>query len=604
MSTNTNKEKALFKDKMHKYLQGFVLATKDLPFFSWFYNFLYSYAEKLFVRFARKAEKEVSSIPIIESIYLRRGGGRSELIPGASDLDFFIVLKTVSAEQEMLFLKEFWDRYSEKRLLFPFLGETLMGDRNELENWFQTRCVRAYETSHSWKLLWGENTLAKLPKPFAPDLRDIFSECLKCYWSLLQPVLKLQTENLENKIEANSYGAVHLRHAIKSAIDIFRMHYASELPAHQQEKIHKASRVELLEILPSNQYGGTILPRFKNLLELRSPIFADHEAFTHFSEIIYIAYQCLHQLASRLEKNSEEKETGQNWQVVYHAKKREVDAYSLSVRELFAERLLFRHNEIMSRVILSESTAHMYFPLHGIPSKEKFFELLYDLRDVSFSLDRFSVPMPVSDICFRQLEKTSLLDTPFHSFYSHKELVFEKDGNITTRDYNSPPPAIPENMLRKTFAELSFTLRLQPQPKQFEHFLEKIVTLALSLRISYGMGKIVTDFHSALDIFGQKYPSRSEHLRSQMSGYFYEKQAAEEELWGEMEGLLQKLETHDATRATFLRSQLQNIRATNALRSSSPTIATDLWINITPFLRMEMNAVKDRCFPVKPSLRL
>lgn len=581
------------------FLQSFVLSTKDLPVFSWIYTFLYSYAEKLFVRFALKAQKATSSVPIIESIYLRRGGGRGETLPGASDLDFFIVLKTVSAEQEMLFLKEFWARYSEKRRLLPFIGETLMGDRNELENWFQTRSVRAYETNYSWKRLWGEDSLAKLPKPLLPDPRDIFSECLKCYWSLLQPVLKLQTESSKNISPTN---AIQLRHAFKAALDLFRLHYSFTLPSLEQERIHKASRQELLVLLPAERYGNN-LSHFQNLLLLRAPLFSEGEAFRIFSEIIFHAYKALHELAQHLEK-AEEKQTGQSWEVVYHAKKGNIDAYSLSVRELFAERLLLRHREILQRVIISESSAHMYFPLHGVPEAEHLKKLLFDLRDISFSLGKFSVPMPVSNLCFQQIEKTSLLDSPFHSFYSHRELLSQKNGTILCRDYQAPPPAIPESMLRKTFAELSFTLRLQPQPKQFDHFLEKIVTMVLSLRISYDHEKVVTDFYSAMDLFGKKYPARSEHLRSKISSYLYLKKEREEQLWNQLDELLENFGEHDKTRAIFLRDQLGQIRTTNITVSNSKTLATDLWINITPFLRMEMNAMKDRAFPTRPSLRL
>ena len=42
--------------------------------------------------------------------HLRRGGGRGEIVHGASDLDFFLVLDEMPAEAEMKFLKIFWMR--------------------------------------------------------------------------------------------------------------------------------------------------------------------------------------------------------------------------------------------------------------------------------------------------------------------------------------------------------------------------------------------------------------------------------------------------------------------------------------------------------------
>jgi hypothetical protein len=587
------------KEELQRALQVIVLRSKGIFPFSVFFRFLYAFAEWLFIRFTLASQRSIG-VDCVESIYLRRGGGRSELVAGASDLDFFVVLKTISAQQEMLFLKEFWRRYGIWRNWLPFLGETLMGDRNELENWFQTGCVRAYETKFSWKHLWGAETLRAIEAPLAPDLRDIFSECLKCYWALLQPVLKLQDENLGTGLKAASYGAAQLRHGVKAALDLFRLHYASTLAPAEAERIYRVSRQELLRILPK-QFGEN-LGQFENLLALRDPLFTK-VAFDVFAELIHSSFLALDEISARLEKEKEPL-TGENWEVRYHSRKGAEDPYSLSVRELFAERLLFRHGSILKRAILSENTAHMYFPTEGLPPKEELRAFLLDLRDVSFSLDRFSVPMPLTERCFKQLEKTSLLDTPFHSFYSHKELRCREDGSIEGSSYVSPTPALPLSMLRKTFAELSFMLRLQPQPEQFAYFLEKIFTLALSLRLSYSEGKIVTDFSSALELFSEKYPARSGHLRQEIVAFMHLEDSEEKQLWSELEKLVGAFSKHDISRATFLQLELQRLRNERQLRKNSKTLATDMWINLTPFLRMEMNAVKDRCFPIRPSLRL
>ena len=219
-------EAVLLKHRAQQRLQQFVLKTKQAPGFRLFYSSLYSLATKLFVGFTLQAQRE-TGLRVVEAIYLRRGGGRGELVFGASDLDFFIVLNTVSAQQEMLFLKRFWRKYSFYRNLLPFLGETLMGDRNELEDWLQTGCVRAFETGHSWKLLHGPNVLKSLPPPAALDQRDVFSEALKCYWALVQPVLKVQDEQLASRILPNSRSATLLRHGVKAALDLFRLHLIS-----------------------------------------------------------------------------------------------------------------------------------------------------------------------------------------------------------------------------------------------------------------------------------------------------------------------------------------------------------------------------------------
>ena len=46
------------------------------------------------------------------------------------------------------------------------------------------------------------------------------------------------------------------------------------------------------------------------------------------------------------------------------------------------------------------------------------------------------------------------------------------------------------------------------------------------------------------------------------------------------------------------------LRAAHPWQEGSENRTTDLWINLTPFLRMEMNAMKDRLFPKRPVLKL
>ncbi|HEY8280643.1 MAG TPA: hypothetical protein VIH99_13520 [Bdellovibrionota bacterium] len=591
-------DRPLLKHRAHERLQRLVLATSKVPLFRGLYTGIYALAIRLFVSFTLKAEKELG-IKIVNAIYLRRGAGRGELVVGASDLDFFVVLHTVSAQQEMLFLKSFWKKYNFFRNLLPFLGETLMGDHNELEDWLQTGCVRAFETGISWKLLHGRDVLRELPAPAKCDARDVFSEALKCYWSLVQPVLKMQDEHLQDGIKANGKSAILLRHGIKAALDLFRLHYALGKPRDEALRIHSLSRTELLDQLPKDTYGD-FLGGFRNLLALRDPLF-ESTAFDQFSEIVYLAFRCLDDMAAQLDGASSETTCGK---LIYHSQRLVNDPYSLSVRELFAERVLFRHRQLMKSCVLSESTAQMYFRLNGVPSLSEFRELLMDLRNVSFSLERFNVPMPLSDACFLQMEKTSLLDTPFHSFYSHREEFADESGAIHARPYPSPVPELPLSMLRKTFSELSFALRMQPSPEQFDHFVEKIFAIVLALRLAVEKGEVVTSLSSALGSFAQKYPGRHEILQKQISPFFHLEGEEEKVFWDEISGLLEKLGDKEPARALTLRNRLMSSRFAQPWHDGSATKTTDLWINLTPFLRMEMNAIKDRLFPRRPILKL
>lgn len=592
-------ERVLLKHRAQRRAQRFVLATKQIPLFRSVYAAMYSLAARLFVKLALRTERHLG-LRLVEAVYLRRGVGRGELVVGASDLDFFVVLHTVSAQQEMIFLKRFWQGYSVLRNLFPFLGETLMGDRNELENWLQTGCVRAFETGFSWKLLHGVDVLADLPPPAAPDPRDAFSEALKCYWALVQPVLKLQDEHLEHGVTPGSKHAILLRHGVKAALDLFRLHFALGLSRDEALRIYSLSRAELLAQLPEERYGKN-LGSFRNLLALREPLFAEQPLET-LCELVYTAYRCLDEMAAGLDARTEA--VVRDSKLIYHAQKGVSDPYSLSVRELFAERILFRHQEVISSCVLSEATAQMYFRLRGLPELAPFRELLIDLRNVSFSLERFNVPMPLSERCFRQMEKTSLLDSPFHSFYSHREEFTDENGEIKVRDYPTPVPEIPLMNLRKTFSELSFALRMQPSADQFDHFVEKLFTIVLALRIAVEKGEIVTSFRSALDSFAQRYPTRYEALQRQLSPFFAFESAEEKQLWENLQGLVAGFARSHPARAAALRGSLAGLRASQPWNEGSATRTTDLWINLTPFLRMEMNAVKDRLFPSRPVLKL
>jgi hypothetical protein len=134
------------------------------------YRLWYWLGRLAFVAFVRLTERRV-----VQAVYLRRGGGRNELVPAASDLDFFLVIATLPAEREMEFLKRFWRGYHGLRRCFPFLGEVLMGDTNELNNWLATPSGRAFDGGFWWILFAGPHRMRAAQ---APVLRDLFTEAL------------------------------------------------------------------------------------------------------------------------------------------------------------------------------------------------------------------------------------------------------------------------------------------------------------------------------------------------------------------------------------------------------------------------------------------
>ncbi len=588
-------------------LHKFALSLRRFPGVKTVYGALYRLGEICVVSIVKRVSRKIPG-GAVRAVYLRRGGGRAEAVPGASDLDFFLVLEDLSSQEEMNFLKNFWQRFRYwKTRVFPFLGETLMATELELENWLATPTVRSFEAPYSWKLLYGEDVLAQLPKPPKPDLRDVYSECLKCYWVALQPIIKMEEEKFSRALRSNTAEAIRLRNAAKALIDLFRIHRSfgrrEALEQAELDRLWQAGRVELLSLLPASDYGAN-LEKLKNLLLLEDPIFGELEPFRFFVSLMHRAMFALEETAELLqEKETEEFASRSHYKVVAPTQKRNVDFHSLAVRELFAERMLFRYKHLTKRAILSEVTTHAYFPLHRMPNLEELEELVRDLRDVSFSFDKFSVAMPISERAFNELEKTSFLDSPFHSFSAHQEIQLGESDDLKVSAYTPRSHDLPDNMMKKTFAEISLALRFQP-PQDFHFLIERLVTLVLSLRVASEFKEVVTDFSSALEAFSHRYPLRSGYLKQQMSQYFHTDVAAEDALWGNLIAAVDGFARDHGMRGHMLKAELESLARKRIPYDQLNERATSLWIELTPFLRMEMKALQDRFFEKRARLKI
>lgn len=568
----------------------------------------YKLAETVFLHSCARVNRKVGK-PVIRSVYMRRGGGRGELVPGASDLDFFLVLEEMSAAEEMLFLKEFWDGFRYWKKFFPFLGETLMGDRNELANWFHTPTVRSFEAAYSWTLLRGQPELKALGEPRRPLLRDVFSECAKCYWAVLHPVVR--EESLS--IRATEPRTLRFRNSAKSALDLFRMHHSfagAPLPKNELDRLWKASRGELLSLLPEEKYGD--LAPLRNLLELKEPLPQDEALFGLFSRVIYKALLCMHEIAEALEKGSATEEGGMRrfaplssgTKVLESGNKIGKDHYSLSVREVFAERMILRNKAFIRRTLVSDATAHMVFPFYALPSFEDFRQVLTDLRVASTSFNKSSVALPLTEATLAELERSSFLDSPFHAFHEHQETRLGEDGQVYSSSYSARSHDLPENILQKTYAEASLAIRFQPPP-DFVFLVENLVALVLQLRVAEECGEIATDFYSALARYSERHPLRANYLKDQMGKYLNLCNEDEDRFWAEVSGLVNKLGEKYPHRASLVRAQVDSIKNRKYDADWKLQLATtDLWVELTPFLRLEMNSLRDRYFPEKAQLKL
>lgn len=589
-------------------IHGAVLSLRRFGPASAFFSFYYGLAERVFLSSCARVNTKVGK-PVIRSVYLRRGGGRGELVPGASDLDFFLVLEEMSAAEEMLFLKEFWDRFRYWKKFFPFLGETLMGDRNELANWFHTPTVRSFEAGFSWTLLRGKAELALLGAARKPLLRDVFSECAKCYWAVLHPIVR--EENLA--LNANEPRSLRFRNSAKAALDLFRMHHSfvgGGLSTSQLDALWKSSRTGLITLLPKEKYGD--LSALKNLLELRDPLPRNEALFELFAAIVYRCVLAMDEIAKALEAGAATEEGGlrrftplsSGTKVLESGNKIGKDHYSLSVREVFAERMILRNRAFIRRTLVSDATAHMVFPFYANPSYEEFRQVLTDLRVASTSFNKSSVALPLTEATLSELERSSFLDSPFHAFHEHQETKLGDDGQVYSSSYSARSHELPENILQKTYAEASLTIRFQPPP-DFVFLVENLVALVLQLRVAEECGEIATDFYSALARYSERHPLRANYLKDQMGKYLNLCNEDEDRFWADVTSLIDKLGEKYPHRAALVRSQVDSIKNRKYDADWKLQLATtDLWVEITPFLRLEMNSLRDRYFAVKSQLKL
>jgi hypothetical protein len=573
-----------------EFVQGIVLRSKDWPLFNVLYRAFYRLSLSFFLWGLRAVERRCKGKRVVR-VYLRRGGGRSELVPGASDLDFLLELVPVSAAEEMQFLKEFWTWFRKyKQKIFPFWGEALMADSSELEDFLKGASYRAAEAPFSWQILRGQplpplHPLRKGSKQTALDDRDLFSEAAKNYWQALHcffqgPLQPLQWQR-----------RLFLRNSLKALLDLDRLGAAffEEMPL---ENILSPSRGEWARQRSFPSVWG-------QHLDLKGRGSADIlECYERLPEHLWVALSVLDRMATELEKEDTEPrrlfspgESAEDGTVA--------DSFSVSVRELFVERLLRRHKGFLRRALVSDGTTHIYLPLESA-GLDDFRKLLVDLRAAEMA--KAGVLLPVTPAVLSELPRTSFLDSPFHSFLAHQRLFLDESGRFHSSTYTFGAQEMPLSVLRKTFAEASMALRFQP-PNDFYYAIH-LVTLVLQLRVAEDAGQVPTTFHRALQLFFDLQPRQAQFLKEKLGRFLGLGDELEARFWAEL-GQFWKGFGAQGPRAQLLWAQLEGVRA---MRRSSPSglaeSSTDLWIELTPFLRLEMQAMRERYLSTPAPLRV
>jgi hypothetical protein len=204
----------------------------------------------------------------------------------------------------------------------------------------------------------------------------------------------------------------------------------------------------------------------------------------------------------------------------------------------------------------------------------------------------------------QEVERTSFLDNPFHAFHEHQRSELQADGRVLSSPYISRAQSLPEGMLEKTFAEISLSLRFQPPP-EFSYVIENLINLVLQLRVAEESGLIATDFHAALEKYSERHPLRADYIKEQVGRYLNLCNEDEDRFWQSTITAVDQFSQKYPRRSSMIRAQLEAIRnkkIDDDLKAQQAT--TDLWMEMTPFLRLEMNAMRERLFREKSKLKL
>jgi hypothetical protein len=159
-------------------------------------------------------------------------------------------------------------------------------------------------------------------------------------------------------------------------------------------------------------------------------------------------------------------------------------------------------------------------------------------------------------------------------------------------------------MLRKTFSEVSLALRFQPPP-DFAFVIENLICLVIQLRVAEEHGLIATDFYAALEKYAERHPTRADYVREQVGRYLNLCNEEEDAFWDETIAATERFAGKHPHRARLLKAQLEALKARKIddhLKAMQAT--TDLWTEITPFLRLEMNAMRETFFDTPSKLKL
>jgi len=481
-------------------------------------------------------------------------GAEKELLYGASDLDFLVVIRSLHATEEMQFLHRFWGRYRRLKRIFPMLGEVWLVDEHEAAGW-RTRNP-GHITLQTPRHLSGDHCLPPIA-PLTP--RQKFSSGAKAYWEMLEPLLREEGNSTWREKLAFRRGA-------KAAVDFFRVEQGNFSP---RMSFCREPSSQLAQIAPALH----LLPVPREALR----------------EIAWQAFLRLEQWAGQLPPGEVPLQALRC--AAASARQKSAPApYALTLLELFKERLLLRHPAI-SAIYSYEENGQVFLALAEKTSRADWEKILRDFED-SRKLLQACLPLPLGPESFAQLEISPFLDHPFHGLQA-RQAMHRKEKRIYSSGYELAEKNFPKDFGAAAHGSASLALRLQPPP-DFDFLLEQIFGRVLQLRHARETGELPLTFFSALAAYQREHPLRGQYALSHVGRYHYLYDPQEEDFWAATQENLRQFGEKNHARAAQIEAQLAEAKSRRLDRDYKLMRATtDLWIEMVPFFRLELNAQRE-----------
>lgn len=120
----------------------------------------------------------------IRAIYLRRGGARGEILPLVSDIDFAVIVESMSAAEKTDLFDEYENLVRWTTLLDKSLEVYDEADFFEVFNSNEYARFRFTEGKKTWKLVYGRDYVRELPDLSPGEMAGGFFTEIKVWWAL------------------------------------------------------------------------------------------------------------------------------------------------------------------------------------------------------------------------------------------------------------------------------------------------------------------------------------------------------------------------------------------------------------------------------------